>query len=478
VELQRADTPVLLGGEPLAAGEERRLTGDTELRVGEGVVLRIRPGGGEARAEADRAAAVAADGLDGALRALGIASLEEAERVARRRAELEVRIRPGPTVAPADADPDTLRRQLAQAERRQAELAEELAPLAELQRRMEREEHLPAEREALEQIHRGLQRSWSASGAPLRQLEAELAELGRQLERNRDDHGRIERDLAGVVGELGLRRERRRTLQEGHGEAAVLAAAEAGLRREVEEAEAALARLRGQRAAADGTDGDGELRRLEAGIVTLQEECERLGTDLGAARERCRLLGADDPHAVLDAAGAAAEEAEEELRAIQRRTDAHRLLLELFAEARADLSERYSAPLARAVEEYLAPLLPEGPACDLRFDPGGGFTGLRLRRGGETYPFAELSGGMREQLAAALRLSMADVLRGAHDGCLPLLFDDAFTNSDPARVGVVKAMLRTAVERGLQVILLSCDPSGYEDVAGTVLHLPAGRPVG
>ncbi len=27
---------------------------------------------------------------------------------------------------------------------------------------------------------------------------------------------------------------------------------------------------------------------------------------------------------------------------------------------------------------------------------------------------------------------MADVLKGAHDGCLPLVFDDAFTNSDPS----------------------------------------------
>ena len=68
---------------------------------------------------------------------------------------------------------------------------------------------------------------------------------------------------------------------------------------------------------------------------------------------------------------------------------------------------------------------------------------------------------MREQLTAALRLSMADVLKEANDGCLPLVFDDAFANSDPARIDSIKKMLNTAVDRGLQVILLTCDPMAY-----------------
>ena len=81
---------------------------------------------------------------------------------------------------------------------------------------------------------------------------------------------------------------------------------------------------------------------------------------------------------------------------------------------------------------------------------------------------------MREQLAAALRLSMADVLREAHDGCLPLVFDDAFTNSDPERVDLVKRMLGSAVDRGLQVILLTCDPAAYGSFADQVVELGSG----
>ena len=118
--------------------------------------------------------------------------------------------------------------------------------------------------------------------------------------------------------------------------------------------------------------------------------------------------------------------------------------------------------------------MPEGQAARLGYDQSKGFQGLQLRRGQEFYDFEALSGGMKEQLAAALRLSMADVLKGAHDGCLPLVFDDAFTNSDPERIDVVKRMLSNAVERGLQVILLTCDPAAYGSFADEVVELGRG----
>ena len=159
---------------------------------------------------------------------------------------------------------------------------------------------------------------------------------------------------------------------------------------------------------------------------------------------------------------------------MRRVIDAHRLLRELFHEAQADLSSRYSEPLAQAIGAYLRPLVPDGPVARLSYDQGRGFQGLQLKRGQEFYDFEQLSGGMREQLAAALRLSMADVLKRAHDGCLPLVFDDAFTHSDPERVRLVKQMLSTAVERGLQVILLTCDPQAYAGFAEQVVELGQG----
>ena len=78
---------------------------------------------------------------------------------------------------------------------------------------------------------------------------------------------------------------------------------------------------------------------------------------------------------------------------------------------------------------------------------------------------------MREQLNAALRLALADTLRTGHDGCLPVLFDDAFSNTDPARLQAVLSMLRQAADDGLQVVVLSCDGTPYRAVADAVVEL-------
>lgn len=90
--------------------------------------------------------------------------------------------------------------------------------------------------------------------------------------------------------------------------------------------------------------------------------------------------------------------------------------------------------------------------------------GLRLFRpdfGGATFAFDTLSGGAREQTAGAVRLAMAEVLAADHDGCLPVVFDDAFAYSDPERVTSLQRMLDLAATRGLQVIILTCNPADY-----------------
>jgi uncharacterized protein YhaN len=103
-------------------------------------------------------------------------------------------------------------------------------------------------------------------------------------------------------------------------------------------------------------------------------------------------------------------------------------------------------------------VFPEPPRASLRYDARGGFQGLEWRLGEEAaFDFAVLSTGAREQFAAALRLAMAEVLAEAYDGCLPLVFDDAFAHTDPERQRGVHRMLAEAAEQGLQVILLSCD---------------------
>ena len=190
-----------------------------------------------------------------------------------------------------------------------------------------------------------------------------------------------------------------------------------------------------------------------------------------AARQRCQSLGASDPHGALEQAQAALEQAQRHHSSLKRLSDGQLLLRDLFKAAQADLSSRYSEPLAGAINRYLEPLLPAGARCQLRYESESGFSGLQLQRGQERFSFGELSGGMREQLGTALRLSMADVLKAGHDGCLPLVFDDAFTNADPQRLARLQQMLALAVARGLQVIVLTCDPQAYAGLAGTTVNL-------
>jgi uncharacterized protein YhaN len=85
---------------------------------------------------------------------------------------------------------------------------------------------------------------------------------------------------------------------------------------------------------------------------------------------------------------------------------------------------------------------------------------VRSTQGG-ALPFDSLSGGAREQVASAVRLAIAELLAADHDGSLPIVFDDAFAYSDPDRVSTMQGMLDLGATRGLQVIVLSCNPSDY-----------------
>jgi uncharacterized protein YhaN len=121
------------------------------------------------------------------------------------------------------------------------------------------------------------------------------------------------------------------------------------------------------------------------------------------------------------------------------------------------MATQYAEPLTERIGRYLAQVFPEALHPSLSYDARTGFQQLQWRRGNEAaFAFDVLSTGAREQFAAALRVTMAEVLAEAYDGTLPVLFDDAFANSDPER---------QAADQGLQVILLTCDPERTQDIA-------------
>jgi len=126
------------------------------------------------------------------------------------------------------------------------------------------------------------------------------------------------------------------------------------------------------------------------------------------------------------------------------------------------LAERFSQPLAEKIGDYLKRLFGPEARAVVTFEDNA-FKSIELVRStqGGALPFDSLSGGAREQVAAAVRLAIAELLAADHDGSLPIVFDDAFAYSDPDRVSTMQGMLDLGATRGLQVIVLSCNPSDY-----------------
>ena len=472
VKLLQADQPVRLDGQQLQVGDEQKLSTVFQLQVGDGVVLEIAPGGGQALEELETTVQRAGEQLSAFLARLGVLSVEAAADLLEQRTALEQQQAALDTGATADLD--QMVRQKDGLEQRIGELDADLQELADTRQAFELEQALPrilSELQTLQQqVSTTSKHTNEAFAAAEQEHQSARLVLQQFLQQRLNEAGQLEV----VRGEVADRQQRLEELIRQHGNREGVVANLATLAQDRELAEFQLKQLHADRAGLGSQDAEREQQLLQEKIDGLIRRIEELLDQRGAAKQRCDTISAEDPFAAVEQARLRLENAEADHRQLKQLTEAQQLLQQLFQEAQADLSSLYSEPLANAIGDYLKPLAPGGPVVRLNYDQSKGFQGLQLRRGQEFYDFEALSGGMREQLAAALRLSMADVLKGGHDGCLPLVFDDAFTNSDPERISLVKQMLTTAVDRGLQVILLTCDPSAYGAFADQVVTLAGG----
>ncbi len=218
-------------------------------------------------------------------------------------------------------------------------------------------------------------------------------------------------------------------------------------------------------------DVSSELKDIDNKIQSLEAKKDNLIAEKGATNKYCETISISDPYFVFEQAKVKVKLLKSEFQSFKRLTDSHKLLKDLFNKAQADLSMRYTDPLAKSIGNYLMPLMTNFPAIKLNFDQNSGFSGLSIQRGEELYAFDQLSCGMREQLAGALRFSMADVLKADHDDCLPLIFDDAFANCDQEKILTINQMIKLGVKNGMQVILLTCEPQKYIDFADKFVSL-------
>ncbi len=217
-----------------------------------------------------------------------------------------------------------------------------------------------------------------------------------------------------------------------------------------------------------------EQTRLERATANLRSQRQEAETARQVAREKLRREGTEDPREDLARAAVRRRLATARLANARREAEATRLLADLFAEKKRDVESRFVAPLSSRVADYLRTILGPDTAVDLGY-AGGRFERLSVARGefgNVTWDFSSLSGGTREQVGAAFRLAMAEILAEAHDGTLPIIFDDAFTNSDAKRQMKLQRLLDLAADRGLQVIVFSCTPEDYAGLGARQVALP------
>ena len=484
VALLDADQAVSVGGQPLLPGETLQLSRAAELSIGSGVRLRISPGGGKANLEAAEALEARAQSLLNLQQQAGVDSSEAAEQIAGQRQELErelARLRQAAGAIPWSR----LSEQIGALEPRRERLLRHLERHRQLRQAIAQEEGLPDQREGLESWLDALRHQSSQAGLRRQQLEAGLQARRQQLADRIAELGQLERQLAELGGSLAPLKQRQLALEKLHGTQAALAAELEHRRQELQiqagelgELKSSLQELLPEASAANQPDHGKENwvdNWIEELIQQLDAEKDGLLTSRGQNEQLCLSLSVEDPAAAVEQCLARLESAQGEREAIERQTLALQILQSLFHRARQEFSQRYREPLEEAIGPYLEDLGSRDQQVRLDFDPKRGFGDFELQQGIQRYGFEQLSGGMREQLATALRLALAEVLLPGYDGCLPLIFDDAFTNSDPKRLGGLHRMLGRGLAKGAQIILLSCNPADYQEFAtknGSVITLP------
>ena len=467
IEVISSDLVVTVDGESIVTGEVLQRAGAFRIAVGDGVEIAVSPGEGTGCSELIAEQERARTQLQAALTLWGVDSVEAAEAQFRSRehqqqalsltdARLRQLVEQDGSAEGSEAL-EKLQAQLDALQQQDAELEPEdmAGEIVDLDQALA---ECRQQYRAVQELLRSLKQRLDQSDQAHQRNERQLQEHRLQLERLRVEHRQKMDQKQAIEERLGSPDQIRTRLE--------------AVTQECDQLQQRLHQVCEASGLAEGLDASQALIALDEQEQRLNRQLADLNRERGALLERCERLGNRELHAELEEAIQRQEVAVQAEKQETQLVDARVMLLKRFQSARSDLSQRYSAPLSTSIDGFLAPLLQEsGDRSELRFDAKEGFSDLRLQRSGQSMDFAQLSGGLKEQLNAAVRMAMAHTLSEAHDGCLPLLFDDAFTNTDPVRLKVVKSMLRQAVDLGLQVVVLSCDPDPYVEIADHVVSL-------
>jgi hypothetical protein len=130
--------------------------------------------------------------------------------------------------------------------------------------------------------------------------------------------------------------------------------------------------------------------------------------------------------------------------------------------------EQLNAPLRRHLQPYLDDIFPQ---AEIELGEGFAITGIK-RLGPSAEDFARLSAGTQEQIAVLVRLAMGAMIgeRG-HD--VPIILDDALVFSDDDRIEQMFDALTRAGQKQ-QVIVLTCRTRAFAKLGGRQLSIVTG----
>lgn len=469
IECVATDLTVDLDGKTLAPGETCVITEAKDLRVGGGTLLRIRPGGGATLGKLICELDSLRSRLNLELDRLTIRSVTEATDVVTRRRDLEQQISNKEATLKAmgaaklPAELQSARNQLniseEEVKRRTEGIAEELRParpttVEEARAHREKTDRTVSEtvdqEQTLSAIAEARHERWTGQKTLLNHAEGELRAAIKEVDELTMRSGLLER-------KYGLAEARSAALENARLAEKTAQDTLSATQRDLDELRPNLL--------------EGERQRLIQVIAALDAKRIDAGNRRARAEAQLDQDGTRDPAAEVLRARAAMASALEVKDREQRHADGIRLLHKLFSDSQSAINEGLTQPIADRVAGYLEFLFGRGVRVRVDLsDPGK--PGIQLIKPGEPpFGFESLSGGTKEQVSAAVRLATAEIIAAAYDGCLPILFDDAFAYADPARVQSLQSMLYHAASKGLQVIVLTCTPADYTGLGAGVHRL-------
>jgi DNA repair exonuclease SbcCD ATPase subunit len=469
IELEkRGSLSVEINGRPLRHGDEAIITDETRITVGD-VVLFIRPGGGNELARIRKQVVDIRNSLQKRLDALKVESVKMASEMSLRRTgiiekirEIEKRIK-NEGLDNAEAEIELARNKISILE---GEVSAMLQQLGTDMNFPETEDEIRAEQKKTEFHIRELEARESVLNENIEEYQTRESDYANGIKQTEKECARLESHLAALKTEFDLLARETGGVE--------------GIRKSLEKIRKVLGRMEDEEKAIDneisalGPDAlKNDLQNANKSLEELSRQLEENRRIRDENRGRLKMSGDEDIEEQIRIAHDRLVYAKTNLEAEKNRTEAIRLVARLLSKKQKEVSDRYSAPLSDRINKYVNSVFLQHAEVVAQFD-GNALKSIELVRkdmGGERFPFDSLSGGTREQVAAAVRLAVAEILAEGHDGSLPVVFDDAFTNSDPDRIRGVHRMLNLASSSGLQIIVLTSNPSDYDMMGGRILTL-------